>query len=663
MIIFLKKLMHRKTAVVLIGCLFTGIFPGAGFSHASSKVVDGKNANSLSDAQKAKLKNLSYQPIKTGNPRATIQTFMRLREKMEDAISVYKKNPTYVNLARVRTIGSQFLQLIDLSTVPNATKWEIGVEALTTLLDIFGRINLPKLEDIPDNPVLKNRSLLEKWKIPKTPINIIRIEDGPREGEYLFSSSVIEIVPGFYQHVKNIPLKSRLKIKSWKVTFAQFHGPFIPAELVELLPRSLKKNWFGTPIWKNILMLLLVIFFFFLIALSNRVLKTNLLKEKIPSKLRYFFIALEIILLTLLFKHINHFQIHPAGFLAKGSDLMTYFIINLSLVWIFWVVILGVFEWIILSPKIPDTSLDANLLRLLARIIGFIGGVFIIAFGANNLGLPVFGLFAGLGVGGVAVALAIRPTLENLIGGFILFLDQPVRIGDFCSFGTYKGTVENIGLRSTQIRAWDRTLITVPNATLANMEIANWAQCDQMLILTTIGLRYETEVDQLRFVLAKLREMFLSHPSIDNDTVRVRFANYGSSSLDIEIRVYALAREWNGFYAIREDVFLRVKEIVEKSGTSFAFPSQTLYMGKDSGLDETLGKDAVKQVKSWRSSGNLPFPGYSSEKIEEFKGTLDYPPKGSIYSDSPITHIEEEPLSAEHLKAELEDEEKNEEKG
>jgi MscS family membrane protein len=410
-------------------------------------------------------------------------------------------------------------------------------------------------------------------------------------------------------------------------------------------------------------MFLLVIFAFFFLAQSNRVFKTNLLKERIPSRLRYFFIALEIILLTLLIKHINHFQIHPAGFLAKGSDLMTYFIINLSLVWIFWVVILGVFEWIILSPKIPDTSLDANLLRLLARIIGFIGGVFIIAFGANNLGLPVFGLFAGLGVGGVAVALAIRPTLENLIGGFILFLDKPVRIGDFCSFGAYKGYVENIGLRSTQIRAWDRTLITVPNATLANMEIANWAQCDQMLILSTIGLRYETEVDQLRFVLAKLREMFLSHPSIDNDTVRVRFANYGSSSLDIEIRVYALAREWNGFYAIREDVFLRVKEIVEKSGTSFAFPSQTLYMGKDSGLDETLGKDAVKQVKSWRSSGNLPFPGYSSEKIEEFKGTLDYPPKGSIYSDSPITHIEEEPLSAEHLKAELEDEEKNEEKG
>ena len=181
------------------------------------------------------------------------------------------------------------------------------------------------------------------------------------------------------------------------------------------------------------------------------------------------------------------------------------------------------------------------------------------------------------------------------------------------------------------------------------MEIINWAKCDRMLILATIGLRYETEPDQLRYVLAMLREMFHAHPKIDRNTVRVRFAEYGASSLDVEIRVYALTREWNEFYAIREDVFLRVNEIVGKSGTSFAFPSQTLYWGRDEGLDKERSSEATQQVKSWRKSGQLPFPQLAASRIEQLADTLDYPPRGSPGTDPSDIAVTEaaESLSAE----------------
>ena len=106
----------------------------------------------------------------------------------------------------------------------------------------------------------------------------------------------------------------------------------------------------------------------------------------------------------------------------------------------------------------------------------------------------------------------------------------------FCNFGDHTGTVEAIGIRSTQLRALDRTQITIPNAQFADMQIVNWAKCDQMLINETIGLRYETSPDQLRFVLAKLREMVHAHPRIDNDTVRVRFSGYGNSALNVTLR-------------------------------------------------------------------------------------------------------------------------------
>ncbi|MGA9253805.1 MAG: mechanosensitive ion channel family protein, partial [Roseobacter sp.] len=202
-------------------------------------------------------------------------------------------------------------------------------------------------------------------------------------------------------------------------------------------------------------------------------------------------------------------------------------------------------------------------------------------------------------------------------------------VGDYCTFGAFEGVVERIGVRSTQVRALDRTLITIPNSQFADMELVNWAMCDQMMIYATIGIRYETDSDQFRFVLAEIRRTMHAHPRIDNDTVRVRFDGFGDSSLNIQVRVYAKTREWNDFYAIREDVMFRIKQIVEASGSSFAFPSQTLYMSQDDGLDTDKSAEAIRTVAKWRRQRELPFPGFSAAAREKIDDRLDYPPKGS----------------------------------
>ena len=123
--------------------------------------------------------------------------------------------------------------------------------------------------------------------------------------------------------------------------------------------------------------------------------------------------------------------------------------------------------------------------------------------------------------------------------------------------------------------------------------------------------------------------MLHAHPRINSDTVRVRFSGYGDSSLNVTIRVYAKTREWNDFHAIREDIFLRIFDLVNEAGTGFAFPSQTIYMGRDEGLDTDTAKKATDRVKAWRRSGQLPFPRFAPEKLDNIEGTLDYPPKGS----------------------------------
>ena len=194
-------------------------------------------------------------------------------------------------------------------------------------------------------------------------------------------------------------------------------------------------------------------------------------------------------------------------------------------------------------------------------------------------------------------------------------------------------------------------MITIPNAQFADMQIVNWARCDQMLIDEVIGLRYETNADQLRYVLARIREMFHAHPRIDSDTVRVRFARYGDSSLDLTIRVYAMTREWNDFYAIKEDVMFRIKDIVEHAGTGFAFPSQTLYMRRDEGPNNELGEKAIQQVTEWRRKGELPFPRFSAARLKQLDGKLSYPPPGSpdFYASTEELAEGEERLSTEPL--------------
>lgn len=386
-----------------------------------------------------------------------------------------------------------------------------------------------------------------------------------------------------------------------------------------------------------------------LLVLFHRVVNARTPKNNVTARLRRALTPAAIILVAIFLRHFAYYEVNVAGSHARASLFFFTLVIHLASVWILWLMVQALFEGIILSPKISDQSLDANLLRLGARVIGFVGGAMILVYGAQDLGLPVLGLLAGLGVGGFAVALAVRPTLENLIGGVILYLDRPVRVGDVCSFGDKFGTVESIGVRSTQIRALDRTLISIPNATFADMEIVNWAKCDRMLILSTIDLRRETEPDQLRYVLARIREMLHAHPRIHLDTVRVRFVGYGESSFTIQIRAYALTREWNDFYAIREDVFLRVNQIVAESGTGFAMPSQTLYIGRDAGLNRERSEAAADEVAAWRESGQLPFPVLPASRIDQLANTLDYPPRGSARSDAPGADPAEAPelLSAE----------------
>ena len=225
---------------------------------------------------------------------------------------------------------------------------------------------------------------------------------------------------------------------------------------------------------------------------------------------------------------------------------------------------------------------STSVLRLGRRVVDVLVLFAGLLFTLYHFGVNPTAALAGLGVGGIAVALAAQKTLENVIAGISLIADQAVRVGDTLKLGEIVGTVEDVGLRSTRIRTMDRTLVSVPNGQIANASLETLSARDKFWFHPIINLRYETTADQLRSVIADTSKLLTDHSNVSSDSVRVRFLRVAPFSLEVEIFAYLFARDWNHFLEMQEDLLLKVMEIVEKAGTEIAFPSQTMYLAADS---------------------------------------------------------------------------------
>ena len=263
-----------------------------------------------------------------------------------------------------------------------------------------------------------------------------------------------------------------------------------------------------------------------------------------------------------------------------------------------------------------------NLVRIVVVLIAAIVWL-------GNIDYNVTGILTGLGVGGIAVALAAQKSIENLIGAVTLLFSQPVRVGEFCRFGNSVGTVEEIGLRSTRVRTLDRTLMSIPNAEFANLHIDNFSKREKIWYHPRLRLRYETTPDQIRYILVEVRKLLYSHPKVLTDPARIRFVEFGPYSLDLEIFAYVDVTDFGEYLEIAEDLNLRIMEVVKEAGSSFAVPTQITYLERGKGLDEGLTRDAEAKVHEWREQNELYLPDFPPEKIAEIKGSLEYPPPGS----------------------------------
>ncbi len=509
-------------------------------------------------------------------------------------------------------VASDYLQM------SAARRQSQGVELATKLKVLMDRAFVGRLSRIstnqegnPDNGVADQQTIgVFSIADAEVPVTLVRITD-PNFGKlWLFSAETLSKVPDLYDNVEAHQVESKL-------------------------PQSLVKNTFlGMPLWQWLALLAgipVAVVIGWLVVMFLAIPRRLYLKYKNrPDLHSYSRISMP---LLLCFAAVAH-RIIAARF---GLPLLPRFYYSRTVGVLFSI---GLF-WFLLrvsgltmqrlqrhAISIGRTGTGTLMLlieRLLAALVVTVACLSILAI----LGFNLTTVLAGLGIGGIAIAFAAQKTLENLFGGISVLADEVIRVGDYCRFGDRTGTVEDISLRSTRVRMDGRMELSIPNGTLATMSIENFSRRDKILFNPVLAIRYATSGDQLRYVLAEVRRLLYQHPKVESNTASIRFANFDNSSLRLEIFSYVLTRDSNEFAAIREDLLLRIMEIVERSGTAFAFPSQTLYLGRASGVDPEKTAAAEKQVQQWRDQHELPFPDFTPEERLALRASIPYPPPES----------------------------------
>jgi MscS family membrane protein len=211
----------------------------------------------------------------------------------------------------------------------------------------------------------------------------------------------------------------------------------------------------------------------------------------------------------------------------------------------------------------------------ISRLLVFAAGILTVI---SAFGYPIATILAGLGIGGIAVALGAQKSLEHFFGSISIGVDQPFRVGDWVSVSGIAGSIEAIGLRSTRIRTMDRTLVTIPNGSLAEAQSENFGARERIRLNAMVGLEYGTPVATMRTVRDEIEALLRAHPKTWPERVQVRFSNFGASSLDIELFCWLETTAIDEFREMREELFFGIMEIVERHGASFAFPTQTIHV-------------------------------------------------------------------------------------
>jgi MscS family membrane protein len=547
------------------------------------------------------------RPADTSSPRATLQGFVKTIDEIYLQITDVLKSYTastrlYLSPEERRnqltaiSNGMKGVKLLDTSRISPVLRDAVAVERAIQLKEILDRIGLPSFDDVPDRDAMA-RSSAKRWRLPDTEIDIILIEDGPRAGEYLVSADTVDRLPEFYEGVRRLPYRPgpakqlaeiyrTLSSARASTIYEAFSSSpvglqaIVPLRWMLSLPVWAKAHIAGVAVWQwfgfVVGFLIAILFVFGVYRLARRLARRS--EDEPGAGWHSLLTPLAIIILAgflgPLLSKILRISGSPLVVIAFAQTIALF----LSAAWLSMIGASVLGEAIVGSENLRPHSLDSQLIRLGMRLAGIAIAIGFLIQGAYELGFPAYSVLAGLGVGGLAVALAARDSLANLLGSMLIMLEKPFRVGHVIRVSGSEGTVEDVGFRSTRIRTLDNTLISIPNNAVVNATVENLSLRVMRRQRFFVQITYDTSREKVERLAAGIKQLIADHPLTNKTNSHVRFNNFSESSLDILVLFYLNVADYAAELKEREEMLLQVMDLVKEVGVEFAFPTRTLYI-------------------------------------------------------------------------------------
>lgn len=527
-------------------------------------------------------------PADNSSPRDTVESFLRISKQTYDLFVRDAEGEREVEPSEATLLVKELLRNLDLSEEPEFLADAVGKEGAACLKEIFDRAKLPPLEEIPGVGELEADSesgILERWRLDGTVIEIHRVKDGPRAGDYLFSPESIHNAIDNFEMFQDAPYRKGAtpNFYAWYLTTP---GDRLEP-IVERLPVKFRTKMIGRQaLWQwvalTIVLVASLLFLFFIYRFGRRAALQRKEKNAFGYALTLLFPIVAMIVplvFLLLVRHEIRLAGKPLNFFAFAANLVFLFATL--------VVIIGlgsrVAAFMISKPDIPTHGIDAQLIRVVARVLSLVLAVVVFLEGGKHLGIPLSTLLASAGVGGLAFALAAQESLKNFFGSIMIFMDKPFRIGDRIAVKNFDGVVEEIGLRSTRLRLLNGHQATLPNEEMARTDIENIGRRKHIRRKCDLRLPIDTPPEKVEEALEIVRDLLDGHEGIHEDyPPRVFFTEILPDSLNLRFIYWYHPPDYWEFLRFSENLNLEIQRRFKSSEISFAVPLRLQQVERES---------------------------------------------------------------------------------
>jgi MscS family membrane protein len=514
-------------------------------------------------------------PPDTSSPRATLKTFL---DTVNDAVHVYKAG----RRDEARALAYRAARCLNLEKEPPALRDMMALYVTLYLKETLDRIEIPPDDEIPDAKAIRTEKI-SSWTIPYTEITIALVKDGSSVQRFLFTSDTVRNAEQYYNEVKHLPYRPQSGGGALLEHFRASGSLIVSKAFIDRLPDWARTEIYGQDVWQWIG---LILFFcaaaaiiWFLYKCGSGVLAS--LDTKFGSNLAHNVGGLILPVTLILFSQIGlWFIVYGLRLLNADAYLpiafVFLFISYAGRIWLIAAILNRIAAVFVSLGGIVRGGVDDQLVHLGFKVLTvIIIGVMIISLGAR-LGLPTYSLITGVGIGGIAVALAGREALSNIIGTIMIILDRPFKLGDYIVLSEgERGEVAEVGLRSTRIRTRDDILISIPNSVIANAKMINEsAPIPMSRIRIKVGVAYGSDLKTVEQILIRIAEQ--NETVLPDPAPRVRFRRFGDSSLELELLCWIDPPELKG--RIVHELSWAIHEEFQNQGIEIPFPQRDVHI-------------------------------------------------------------------------------------